>query len=291
MAESDTWAFPVAYFRNENEKILLEDDHDDTSVKISDISSLTFDDIVNHDKIIINDNLGRSVEQDNANAIENTGVLLEDFGQLLLNGTDSTSTNANSFLIQETDKRNRFTLELSGSLIEEKFSSNSVIERILLENEHNSLLSLESQEDDTDDSGIKLEIQGVSGDDVIILNATGFDDPLPNAGDKVLLEESLRTNTSSELLLESTNIITSEGQIPIENWTLNSSVNPVGAQPVVQASEIVVRTTGDIALEDETVNNVDGVTSHGHLVLNGTDSTSSNAGDNFDLEGATGITI
>ena len=60
---------------------------------------------------------------------------------------------------------------------------------------------------------------------------------------------------------------------------------------MVQASEIVVRTTGDITLEDETINNIDGVTSHGHLVLNGTDSTSSNAGDNFDLEGATGITI
>ena len=123
-------------------------------------------------------------------------------------------------------------------------------------------------------------------DDVIILDATGFDDPLPNAGDKVLLEDSLRTDTPSELLLEATNIITSEGQIPIENWTLNSITSPVGAQPIVQASEIVVRTTGDIALEDETNSNSDGF-----LVLNGTDSTSSNAGDNFDLEGATGITV
>ena len=86
-------------------------------------------------------------------------------------------------------------------------------------------------------------------------------------------------------------ILANEGQIPIENWTLNSSANPVGVQPVVQASEIVVRTTGDIALEDETINNIDGITGHGYLVLNGTNSTSSNAGDNFDLEGATGITI
>ena len=29
----------------------------------------------------------------------------------------------------------------------------------------------------------------------------------------------------------------------------------------------------------------------GYLVLNGTDSSSTNAGDNFDLEGATGITV
>jgi hypothetical protein len=291
MAESDTWAFPVGYYINEHEKILLEDDHDDTSVKLSDVNSLTFNDILNKSKIIINDNLSKSVEQNNANAIENTGVLLEDFGQLILDGTDSTSSNAGNHLLQETTKRNRFTLELSGSLIEEEYSSNSVVERILLEGENSSLLNLESQEDLTDDSGIKLEIQGTSGDDVIILNGTGIDDPIPNAGDKVLLEDSLRNDTASELLLESTNLIISEGQIPIENWTLNSSVNPVGAQPIVQASEIVVRTTGDIALEDETINNIDGVTSHGYLVLNGTDSTSSNAGDNFDLEGATGITV
>ena len=93
------------------------------------------------------------------------------------------------------------------------------------------------------------------------------------------------------IALETNVILANEGQIPIKNWTLNSSANPVGAQPIVQSSEILVRTTGDIALEDETMNNVDGVTSHGHLVLNGTDSTSSNAGDNFDLEGATGITV
>ena len=47
-----------------------------------------------------------------------------------------------------------------------------------------------------------------------------------------------------------------------------------------------MRTTGDIALEDATNS-----TSDGMLVLNGTDSSSSNAGDNFDLEGATGITV
>ena len=58
--------------------------------------------------------------------------------------------------------------------------------------------------------------------------------------------------------------------------------------------EILVRTTGDIALED-----FRGIPSGatevydggGNLVLNGTDGSSTNAGDNFDLEGATGITF
>ena len=52
-----------------------------------------------------------------------------------------------------------------------------------------------------------------------------------------------------------------------------------------------MRTTGDIALEDGTVNDIDGFTDDGMLVLNGTDGSSTNAGDNFDLEGATGITV
>ena len=50
---------------------------------------------------------------------------------------------------------------------------------------------------------------------------------------------------------------------------------------LVRPAEIRTRTTGDIALED----------GFGNLVLNGTDGSSTNAGDNMDLEGATGITI
>ena len=53
---------------------------------------------------------------------------------------------------------------------------------------------------------------------------------------------------------------------------------------MVHASEIRVRSTGEIALEDSTD------TTYGFLVLNGTDSSSTNAGDNIDCEGATGIT-
>ena len=81
-------------------------------------------------------------------------------------------------------------------------------------------------------------------------------------------------------------------QIPLENRTLNSSAkNTIG---LTRSSEILVRTTGDIALED-----FRGIPSGasevydggGNLVLNGTDNSSTNAGDNFDLEGATGITF
>ena len=285
MAESDRFAFPVGFKINENERIVLEDDHDDETINISDIGTFRFEDILRRDKIIIENgsDIG-SVEQNNANAVENTGVLLENFGQLLLDGTDSTSTNANSFLIQETDKRNRFDLELSGSLIVESFSTNSVIEHLIDEQFGDSLV-MEVPLSVIDSDSILLEIG--DGTDEILLNGTDSDST--NAGGKVLLESE--RSLTSNIALETNIIISSEGQIALCNWTLNSRTSPVGGQPIVHSSEILVRTTGDIALEDETVNNVDGVTSHGHLVLNGTDSTSSNAGDNFDLEGATGITV
>ena len=98
-----------------------------------------------------------------------------------------------------------------------------------------------------------------------------------------LTEDNLQVLGTPHIALESTNIIQSEGQIPLDNWTLNSSTSPIGYQPVVHASEIRVRTTGDIALEDSTD------TTYGYLVLNGTDGSSTNAGDNLDCEGGTGI--
>ena len=95
----------------------------------------------------------------------------------------------------------------------------------------------------------------------------------------------------TRIALEDFNTIASEGQIPLDNWTLNSSTNSIGGQAIVRSTEIRTRTTGDIALEDGTVNDIDGFGGDGMLVLNGTDSSSTNAGDNFDLEGATGITF
>ena len=72
-------------------------------------------------------------DQDNANVVENTGILLENFGQLLLDGTDTDSSDSNDYIVQESDQSSRFTLELSGSIIEEDLSSASVVEHLILE--------------------------------------------------------------------------------------------------------------------------------------------------------------
>ena len=113
--------------------------------------------------------------------------------------------------------------------------------------------------------------------DIIILDGTDSDST--DAGDAVILHSF--DEIVSPIALETTNRISNEGQIPFENRTLNSLTSPIGGQRIVKSSEIRTRTTGDIALED-------GI---GNLVLNGTDGSSTNAGDNMDLEGATGITI
>ena len=58
--------------------------------------------LVTGDKLKLEEGLkfAINVDQDNANAVENVGILMENFGQLLLDGTDSSSTNAGSFLTQ-----------------------------------------------------------------------------------------------------------------------------------------------------------------------------------------------
>ena len=88
------------------------------------------------------------------------------------------------------------------------------------------------------------------------------------------------------LAMETFNIIGSQGHIPRENFRLSSQnetsyKSKYGYAPVVVPAEITVRSTGDIALEDATDD------THGFLVLD----TAAHAGDNIDLEGATGITL
>mgnify|MGYP001201813471 CR=1 FL=1 len=145
------------------------------------------------------------------------------------------------YLGQETTKRNRFNLEENGSLITEIYDTTSIVDILL---------------DET------------NGDTIVLEDAT----------------ESRRwfkstyttdtTATTSAIALETTNVVASFGQMPVENLTINSSQ---GGLPVVRSADIQVRDTGDVALEDATD------TTHGFLV-------NETNGDNIQFEGATGIT-
>ena len=126
-------------------------------------------------KIIITDSLGRSVEQDNANAVENTGILMENFGQLLLNGTDSSSTNAGSYVAQETTKNNRFILEESASLIVEENSTYSVVEYLRSETTNEEKIMLEDFFNPRNTFGIRLSKEAeLKGTDVVETGVIGY---------------------------------------------------------------------------------------------------------------------
>ena len=97
------------------------------------------------------------------------------------------------------------------------------------------------------------------------------------------------TFSGGRVALESHNIILSEGQIPFENLRLNNSSNVkvrIGSQPITHSSTINVRLTGQVVLEDGTQ---DSIGEQSKLVLDGTDVSSTDAGDNVSFEGGTGI--
>ena len=110
----------------------------------------------------------------------------------------------------------------------------------------------------------------------IILNGT--DSSGTNAGDFLVHEHSSDYKKPARLLSEFHNVFASEGHIPLANFRLNSSSKVTVGH--VQAAEIVVRSTGEIALEDAT----DTTNTNTEYLLDETN------GNNIDLEGATGIT-
>ena len=118
---------------------------------------------------------------------------------------------------------------------------------------------------------IKLEYDDEEG--IIILNAS--DDIGTDAGDSLIVEDELRIRNVDIVLLEENSVFTSEGHIPLSNYTLNST--SVITRGNVRSAEISVRSTGEVALEDATS------TTHGFFL-------EETNGDNIDLEGATGIT-
>ena len=95
-------------------------------------------------------------------------------------------------------------------------------------------------------------------------------------GDNILLESKTGFGTNNKLELESDRIIVennlNSGTIPFQNFT-NSTL-----EPIVRPSDILISENGALDLEDET---------DGSLLLNGTDSSSTDAGGRFRFELAT----
>ena len=221
------------------------------------------------------------------NGEEADGILLEDFGVIVLDGTDASGLDTGDAIIREEidGQSRRILTEDSGNLVVEDFSTNSFKESILLESGaqisgHDSLAIETSltQDDDVDDGVLLEDGTGESAGSLIILNGT--DSSSSDAGFKLLLqidEDELLLNPRV-FLMESSNIFPSVGSIPLSNFSLNSTES--GYDPVTHSSAIQLRDTGDIALEDAT----DTDDSSNGFLLEETN------GDNIDLEGATAIT-
>ena len=277
--EGSIWAFPIGYHVSNGDKLLLDTLDNDETIPLSDISSLTFEQIRTIEKFEIQ---GLNANEENwGGGTDDDNITMEDFGQILLDRSTDEGADAGSHLLQETSKRNRFTLEESGTLIVEDYSTLSNVAALTLEDgAETGDIILESTLQGVEAFNIKLEdddnLQGI-----IVLNGT--DSAASDAGDKLDLELVFNELPNIHILaLEEYNVFTNEGQIPAVNFRLNST--EVITKGNVRSAEISARSTGDIALEDSTDD------THGYLVLNSTSGSSTNAGENFDLEGATGIT-
>jgi len=278
--EGSRYAFSTGYHVSDGNKLLLDTLDNDETIPLSDISSLTFEQIRTVEKFEIQ---GLTPDEENwGGGADDDNITMEDFGQILLDRTTDEGANAGFHLLQETSKRNRFTLEQSGTLIVEDFSTLSNVSALTLEADVEAGdIVLENIFDGLIEAfNIKLE-DDVNLQGVIVLDGT--DSIASNAGDKLDLEEFFDgAPTDHKILLEEHRVFTNEGQIPAANYRLNST--KVITKGNVRSAEVSVRDTGDIALEDSTDD------THGYLVLNSTSGSSTNAGENFDLEGATGIT-
>jgi hypothetical protein len=337
LAEADRIAVPDSLIQNENEKILYDLDDNDTTLTFDTIGEVIFDHILKPDAITFNNddaNLSDSIVMENEGELlldgtddsqtdagfkllqntKETTVTKQDSGMIVLNGTDSSGTDAGEFIVMEdaidigtvltmrlerefrtvstSSKRETFILEETGVLISEDINPASITDRIISDNlsEAGGIL-MEDIFATKQNDAIKLEY----GEGIIIMNGSGnilstdvagssiipYDE---DTGFAVTFETELRNQPL--LAMETFKLKNSEGHIPEENFRLSSRndtnyKSKYGYTPHVLSSEITVRTTGDIALEDATDS------THGYLVLD----TAAQAGDNIDLEGATGITF
>ena len=343
LAEADRIAVPTDMIMNENEKILFSDDDNDTTLTFDEFGTITFEHILRPSQLtladdtdnvdvtgivdsIVMENDGELLLDGTDNSQTDAGfkilqntketiVTVEDEGDIVLNGTDTSGSDAGFKLVIEPDtddlgfvvpigleqdvktvstssERATFILEETGVLISEDNDPTSINDKIISDNlsEAGGILMEDIFATKANDR-IKLEY----GDGVILMDGSGVTlstdiagDPITpydeDAGYAVTFETEFRDQPL--LAMETFNIIGSRGQTPRENFRLSSQndtsyKSKYGYTPIVMPAEITVRSTGDIALEDATDS------THGYLVLD----TAANAGENIDLEGATGITF
>ena len=195
-------------------------------------------------------------------------IRVEDYegGSILLNGTDSSSTNAGDDLIDES----------SNTLKQEDYGQ--VSGELMLENDWRVYLLLERSDATGTDDGTVIGLEEGTGTGSLL------NEMFDGYGHGMILEEGSTSTKNSKLLLDSQLIEIesgiNDGEIPTANWGENSQF-PAFTNP----TEISTRPIGRVSLQDERA-----IT---EMVLDGTDGSASNAGDNiiFDRTNADGDDI
>jgi len=234
LCEAGVYAFPLGFRVDIADKIILDSNHNDETITLDNIGTFTFQNIRRVDRINLNetvDNLtwGGGEEEDNI-SIEISGNIISE---------------SDEHLALETTKRNRFTLEQSGSVIVENFSTYSNIRKVEIQVESGGGLvignvSVEDAINPLEQVNIRLE-----GDEdeegIVIIDAIEnvIDGSIIGTGEGLVTEEFYWIRNPKVVILEGNNSFSSKGHIPLSNYTLNST--NVITKGHVRSAEILVR--------------------------------------------------
>jgi len=248
-------------------------------------SSFTFENIGNYsnDTIVVESDF---IELE----LATTGVDPSTPDQLILNGTDSDSANAGGKIHREGQETPGTFLVLNGIDSSSTGAGHRIIGESVVQHDSFTLSDIVRPSLLVLDSHIAVGLGRIGGSTpvkqtAIILeesNDSGFfmqenETTASGAhGDNILLESRTGFGINNKLELESDRVIVedkiNEGTIPFQNY-LNSTL-----EPITRSADILISEYGALDLEDET---------DGSLLLNGTDSSSTNAGGRFRFELAT----
>ena len=206
-----------------------------------------------------------------------------------MNGTDSDGSNGGENIVSEGSSNAGDTLVLNGTDSSSTGAGEKILGESVVQYDSFTLSDLVQPSLLVLDTHIETNFGRIGGvnpiQTVIVLeesNESGFfmqenETTASGAhGDNILLESKTGFGTNNKLELESDRIIVedeiNEGTIPFQNYT-NSTL-----EPITRSADILISEYGGIDLEDET---------DGSLLLNGTDSSSTDAGERFRFELAT----
>ena len=213
------------FTEGDGDRILLESDDNEGTLTFENVGTIEFQSVLREDK------LGSNQEQANANAESSTGLLLENFGRLILEDTTGNLRLETNDTIQ---------LEDTGFLVVESTSTYHDDVSILLETDTpikvDGILLEDNDGFDVNYQQNIIILESGSGGDLLVLEDALRED--------ILLNSRISLENGGKLLSEKANIAGSRansGQQPLENFTLNSRTNPLGATPVTRPADILIK--------------------------------------------------